>query len=110
MIHSEAEFEATLEEVAGLLDRPFQEEERTRLHALMRDLERYRPSFTAEPPESGLAEQSRRLRQHLADFEERVGSRHPSVMGDLAVALGLYQETDLHDLPAKQRPWRQSTE
>ena len=104
MIHTEAEFEATLEEVASLLDRPFQDDERDRLGELMRELESYRPAFNAEPPQDRLAEQGRRLREHLAEFEEKVGSRHPSVMGDLAVALGLYQETDLHDLPAEQRP------
>lgn len=104
MIHTEADFEATLEEVASLLDRPFHDPERSRLGELMRELESYRPAFTAEPPQDDLAEQGKRLREHVARFEEKVGSRHPSVMGDLAVALGLYQETDLHDLPAEKRP------
>lgn len=97
MIHSEADFEATLDEVANLLDHPFGPEAKERLGGLLLELQAYRPIVVAAAePENKLAEQGRKLRQHVAAFEERVGGRHPSVMGDLAVALGLYPETDLH--------------
>jgi hypothetical protein len=94
MITNQADFEAVLEEVAGLLDRPFERDDSERLAVLMQALEGYRPVMDvpadAEGPD---AERRRQLQHQVNAFQKRLRKEH-HLMGDLGVRFGLYQDAE----------------
>ncbi len=93
MITTEAEFEATLEEVSALLEHPFAPEAGERLTLLMDELQTYKPELiSGDAPDDRTAEQRAQLQQHVARFEEDLRMHHPNVMSDLGAALKLFQD------------------
>lgn len=93
MITTEAEFEATLEEVSALLEHPFEPESGERLTLLMDELQTYKPELiSGDAPDDRTAEQRAQLQEHVARFEQDLRMHHPNVMSDLGAALKLFQD------------------
>jgi len=93
MIQTEAEFEATLEEVVALLDHPFSAGQGERLTALLSELQAYKPELVSGPaPDDKTAGQRAQLQQHLSKFEDDLRMHHPNVMTDLGAALNLFED------------------
>ena len=93
MIQTEADFEATLEEVVELLADPFSPGQGERLTQLLHEIQTYKPELVSgDPPDDKTAEQRAQLQQHLARFENDLRMHHPNVMSDLGAALKLFED------------------
>lgn len=93
MIKTEADFEATLEEVVELLEHPFNSDRSERLTALLSELQTYKPELiSGPPPDDNTAKQRAQLQQHLSKFEQELRTHHPNVMTDLGAALKLFED------------------
>lgn len=93
MIQTEAEFEATLEEVVELLEHPFSTGQGERLTLLLNEIQTYKPELASgDPPDDRTAEQRAQLQAHLSRFEQDLRMHHPNVMSDLGAALKLFED------------------
>lgn len=93
MIHTEADFEAALEEVVSLLDRPFTDETGNRLSYLLAEIETWKPQLVSgEPEDDATARQRRALKERLTRFETQLRMHHPNVMTDFGTRLGLFDD------------------
>ncbi|MBX7250100.1 MAG: hypothetical protein K1X35_13775 [Caulobacteraceae bacterium] len=97
MITNTAEFETAVDEIADLLDKPFEREDSERLALLMRDVQAYQPAAaSADEPEGPQAQRARALQERVEAFRDRL-RRERHLMGDLGVALGLFEEGETPD-------------
>ena len=93
MIRSEADFEATLEEVVTLLDRPFSADSGERLSHLLDEIQTWKPELASpEPADDATARQRQALQEHLKRFEDDLRMHHPNVMTDLGAKLRLFED------------------
>jgi len=93
MIQSEADFEAALEEVVDLLDRPFTAAGGDRLSTLLDEIQTWKPELATRAPEdTETAQQREALQEHLKRFERDLRMHHPNVMTDLGAKLRLFED------------------